>query len=64
MKKVTNLLIAFFILITWGGYAQDLGIQKTPKLRFDKSGHVKYIKFDGKNKTGKWNSPASAEVFF
>ena len=64
MKKITHLLIAFFILITWGGYAQQPDIPATPKLKFDKSGNVKYIKFDGKNKTGKWNSPASAEGFF
>ncbi len=52
------------MLITWGGYAQEPNAQNTSKLKFDKSGYVKYIKFDGKNKTGKWDSPSSPEDFF
>ena len=52
------------MFITWGGYTQELDTPVTPKLTFDKSGHVRYIKFDGKNKTGKWDSPASANSFF
>ncbi len=63
MKKTINLLIAIFILFSWG-YAQESDKTNTPKLKFDNSGQVKYIKFDGKNKTGKWDSPSSANEFF
>ncbi len=63
MKKTINLLIAIFIFINQG-YAQETNKSNTPKLKFDKSGQIKYIKFDGKNKTGKWDSPASANSFF
>ena len=64
MKKIVNLFITFFMLINWGGYAQESNNPVTPKLKFDRSGNVKYIKFDGKNKTGKWDRPASSTAFF
>jgi Zn-dependent metalloprotease len=63
MKKLISILIAIFLLYNWG-YAQQPDVQLTPKLKFDKSGHVKYIKFVGENKTGKWDRPTSAISFF
>jgi Zn-dependent metalloprotease len=63
MKKLISILIAIFLLYNWG-YAQQPNVQLTPKLKFDKSGHIKYIKFDGENKTGKWGSPTSSVAFF
>lgn len=64
MKKITNLLIILLMLCSWEGYAQQSNNPVTPKLKYDKSGRVKYIKFDGKDKTGKWTQPSSSAGFF
>ncbi len=60
MKRITITLTLFFLLITWIGYAQD----PSGKIAYDKTGNIKYIKFDGTNKTGNWDSPTSSDVFF
>lgn len=46
------------------GHSQEPNDQNASKLKFDKSGHVEYLKFDGTNKTGEWDSPTSPGVFF
>ena len=46
--------------VIWSGYTQE----SDKNLKFDKSGNVKYIKFDGKNKTGNWDGPTSPEDFW
>ena len=60
MKRITTILTLFFLLITWIGYAQD----PSGKIAYDKTGNIKYVKFDGTNKTGNWDSPTSSDVFF
>lgn len=64
MKKITIFLIATCIIYSWGAHCQEFNRNDTPELKFDYSGHVKYIKFDGKNKTGKWDRPTSSTAFF
>lgn len=64
MKKIANILTLIFTLIILTGYSQEPNDPSTSKLKFDKSGHVEYIKFDGTNKTGKWDSPSSPDGFF
>lgn len=64
MKKITNFFVVILMLIICGGYAQEPNVQDTEKLKFDQSGHIRHIKFDGKNKTGQWDSPSSPDGFF
>ena len=59
MKRIFFIILTI-IGISWSGYAQE----SNKNLKFDKSGNVKYIKFDGKNKTGEWDSPTSPETFW
>lgn len=59
--KIINCILSFIFLlgcprITYG--------QETSNLKYDKSGNVKYIKFNGINKTGDWESPSSSDFFF
>ena len=51
-------------LLAWGGHAQNDYNSNTSKLKVDKSGNVRYIKFDAKDKTGEWTSPTSGNEFF
>jgi len=64
MTKITNILALIFTLIALTGYSQEPNDQNASKLKVDRSGHVEYIKFDGTNKTGKWDSPISPDGFF
>jgi len=64
MKKIVTYILTF-VLISWVGYSQEqTNVQNDENLKYDKSGNVKYIKFDGKNKTGEWDSPSSPESFW
>jgi bacillolysin len=59
MKLITFLTLAL-ILVAEAVYSQ----KKPENIKYDRFGNVKYIKFDGKNKTGDWDSPTSPDAFF
>ena len=60
MKILNYFLLLIFLL----GCFQITNGQETVKLKYDKSGNIRYIKFDGINKTGDWESPSSSGYFF
>jgi len=46
------------------GFPPDAESQYNTITKYDKTGNVKYIKFDEGFETGDWASPSSPEVFF
>lgn len=62
--KNTYILVSILIQVALAGYSLETDGQNNANLKYDKSGNIKYIKFDGVNKTGVWNSPSSSDMFF
>ena len=58
-----NKILAFGFAILFG-FSTDAVGQDNTTIKYDKTGNIKYIKFDGGSKTGEWVSPKSPEVFF
>ncbi len=51
-------------MVYLAGSSQVINSQNITNLKYDKSGSVKYIKFEGTNKIGVWNRPTSPDDFF
>lgn len=58
-----NKTLAFGFAILFG-FSPDAEGQDNTTIKYDKSGNIKYIKFDGDSKTGEWVSPKSPAAFF
>jgi hypothetical protein len=64
MKKENISPKFFLVLIVFSAFTLGTHAQESKNLKFDRSGKIKYIKFDEDGKAGKWDSPSTSNEFF
>jgi len=64
MKIASYILSLTLIILTLIVDCHELTGQDTENLKYDKSGNIKYLKFDEDKKIVPWSAPSSSVVFF